>query len=208
MSGAATSREGYVSFRGYRTWYRIVGEQTAPEKLPLLCLHGGPGATSYYLEPLAAMADTGRQVIFYDQLGCGRSDQPSDPSMWTVELFVDEVQTGMFRTGPFVRSREMGLAPDLLTIGKGTSDMMFPFALTLHSGEVQQRLDQVRCRLNRHISAPQPPWAGRRKRSDLGDRSPPCAGNARRATFHPLLPTVSSPRSRSSSDRSFQAAMQ
>lgn len=92
MSSTIASKEGYIPFRGYQTWYRIVGEQTSPGKLPLLCLHGGPGATSYYLEPLAGMADTGRQVIFYDQIGCGRSDQPSDPSMWTVDLFVAEVQ--------------------------------------------------------------------------------------------------------------------
>ncbi|MDQ3547814.1 MAG: proline iminopeptidase-family hydrolase, partial [Chloroflexota bacterium] len=89
----AATQEGSIPFRGYQTWYRIVGEQAAPEMLPLLCLHGGPGAPSYYLEPLAAMAATGRQVIFYDQLGCGRSDQPSDPSMWTVVLFVDELRT-------------------------------------------------------------------------------------------------------------------
>ena len=92
MSSTITSQEGYVPFRGYRTWYRIVGEQASPGKLPLLCLHGGPGATSYYLEPLAGMAQTGRQVIFYDQLGCGRSDQPGDPSMWTIDLFLEEVQ--------------------------------------------------------------------------------------------------------------------
>jgi proline-specific peptidase len=92
MMVAPSSQEGYVPFRGFRTWYQIVGEQSAPEKLPLLCLHGGPGAPSYYLEPLAAMAATGRQVIFYDQLGCGRSDQPSDPAMWTVDLFIDEVR--------------------------------------------------------------------------------------------------------------------
>jgi len=92
MSSTIASKEGYIPFRGYQTWYRIVGEQSSPGKLPLLCLHGGPGATSYYLEPLAGMANTGRQVIFYDQIGCGRSDQPSDPSMWTVDLFVDEVQ--------------------------------------------------------------------------------------------------------------------
>jgi adenosylmethionine-8-amino-7-oxononanoate aminotransferase len=38
-------------------------------------------------------------------------------------------------------SEEVGLQPDLLTIGKGTSDMMFPFALTLYSAAVRQRLD-------------------------------------------------------------------
>jgi acetylornithine/succinyldiaminopimelate/putrescine aminotransferase len=51
-------------------------------------------------------------------------------------LLVDEVQTGMYRTGPFILSRTFGLTPDLLLLGKGTSDMMFPFALTLYSDAV------------------------------------------------------------------------
>ncbi len=55
-------------------------------------------------------------------------------------LFVDEVQTGMYRTGPFVRCQEVGVEPDLLTIGKGTSDMMFPFAVTLYSERVREQL--------------------------------------------------------------------
>jgi L-proline amide hydrolase len=82
--------EGRIPFRGYETWYRTVGE-TEPGKLPLLCLHGGPGATHDYLESMEAMAETGRKVVFYDQLGCGKSDLPDDPSLYTVELFVDEV---------------------------------------------------------------------------------------------------------------------
>ena len=83
--------EGFVPFRGYRTRYRVVGEGEEPGKLPLLCLHGGPGGTHDYIEPLEGMAATGRRTIFYDQLGCGGSDLPDDPSLWTVELFVDEV---------------------------------------------------------------------------------------------------------------------
>jgi acetylornithine/succinyldiaminopimelate/putrescine aminotransferase len=55
-------------------------------------------------------------------------------------LLVDEVQTGMYRTGPFVRSRALGLTPDLLLLGKGTSDMMFPFSLTLYTDEVAELL--------------------------------------------------------------------
>ncbi|MGN0075608.1 MAG: hypothetical protein ACI38Z_01330 [Parafannyhessea sp.] len=39
-------REGYVPFAGYRTYYRIVGE-CEPGKLPLLAIHGGPGAAHY-----------------------------------------------------------------------------------------------------------------------------------------------------------------
>ena len=84
-------REGFIPFRGYRTWYRIVGDGEETGKLPILCLHGGPGMAHDYLEPLEALAATGRRVIFYDQLGCGKSDHPHDPSLWNVALFVDEV---------------------------------------------------------------------------------------------------------------------
>ncbi len=89
---ALGAREGTIAFCGYRVWYAIIGEQEElPGKLPLLCLHGGPGAGHDYLEPLAAIARSGRRVIFYDQLGCGNSDQPDNPSLWTVPLFVEEV---------------------------------------------------------------------------------------------------------------------
>ena len=83
--------EDFISFHGYKTWYRIVGTQEEEGKLPLLCLHGGPGTPHDYLEPLEAIAATGRRVIFYDQLGCGNSDHPHDPSLWEIELFVEEV---------------------------------------------------------------------------------------------------------------------
>ena len=84
-------KEGTVKFRGFETWYKVVGEQADEKKLPLLCLHGGPGVPHDYLESLAAMAATGRQVIFYDQLGCGNSTHVDDPALWTVDLFVEEV---------------------------------------------------------------------------------------------------------------------
>lgn len=91
MSAPIPTREGFISFRGYNVWYRLVGAGEARGKLPLLCLHGGPGATHDYLEPLESMSTTGRRVIFYDQLGAGNSDHPHNPSMWTVELFVEEL---------------------------------------------------------------------------------------------------------------------
>jgi len=62
---------------------------------------------------------------------------------WGYLLLIDEVQTGMFRTGPFTLSGALGLRPDLLVIGKGVSDMMFPFALTLCSAALREKLAQV-----------------------------------------------------------------
>jgi acetylornithine/succinyldiaminopimelate/putrescine aminotransferase len=61
---------------------------------------------------------------------------------WGYLVFVDEVQTGMYRTGPFTLSEQRGLTPDLLTVGKGVCDMMFPFALTLYSAALQRQLDE------------------------------------------------------------------
>lgn len=80
--------EGTVDVGGYRVWYGRVGEGG----VPLLTLHGGPGAGHDYLESLEALA-ADREVVFYDQLGCGRSDTPEDPSLWKMERFVDEVDT-------------------------------------------------------------------------------------------------------------------
>jgi acetylornithine/succinyldiaminopimelate/putrescine aminotransferase len=58
-------------------------------------------------------------------------------------LLVDEIQTGMYRTGPFTISGEIGLSPDLLLLGKGTSDMMFPASLVLYSGALHNRLEHL-----------------------------------------------------------------
>ena len=82
------NEEGRIDVDGHRVWCRRVGERG----VPLLLLHGGPGAGHDYLEPLAGLAER-RAVIFYDQLGCGRSDQHDDPSLWRIERFVREVDT-------------------------------------------------------------------------------------------------------------------
>lgn len=79
--------EHYVEVPGGRVWCRVVGSGAG---LPLLVLHGGPGFTCEYLDSLADLGDE-RPVVLYDQLGCGRSDRPRDPSLWTVSRFVEEV---------------------------------------------------------------------------------------------------------------------
>ncbi len=84
-------KEDVLSFRGHKVWYRVAGAREVLGRLPLLCLHGGPGLPHDYLEPVEAVAAAGRRVIFYDQLGCGNSDHPYDPSLWTVDLFLSEL---------------------------------------------------------------------------------------------------------------------
>jgi L-proline amide hydrolase len=84
--------EGRIPFKGGHTWYRSVEAERDEGKPPLLCLHGGPGANWLHVKPYEALADE-RRVVFYDQLGSGNSalTEPHDESMWTPELFVEEV---------------------------------------------------------------------------------------------------------------------
>jgi proline-specific peptidase len=97
VSDASRVDEAYVPFRGGRTWYRSVAaaSEAASEddaRLPLLCLHGGPGANWLHLKPYEALADE-RRVVFYDQIGSGNSglEEPHEVSIWQPELFVEEI---------------------------------------------------------------------------------------------------------------------
>jgi proline-specific peptidase len=80
--------EGYAEVEGGRVWYRRLGGGDA---LPILLLHGGPGAAHDYMLPLAERLSARRPAIVYDQLGCGRADKPDDTSLWTVDRSVREV---------------------------------------------------------------------------------------------------------------------
>lgn len=88
----ARERDGYIDYHGYKTYYRIFGEQTDNGKLPLFVLHGGPGAPHNYLLPYKEIADRyDREVIFYDQIGCGKSNIPhQEDDFYTYDLWVDE----------------------------------------------------------------------------------------------------------------------
>ena len=80
--------EGQIDVTGGRVWYRTYGEGDATA---VLLLHGGPGAASDYMQPLAERLGEHRPAIVYDQLGCGRSEHPDDDSLWTVDRSVAEV---------------------------------------------------------------------------------------------------------------------
>lgn len=84
--------EGFVDYvydgDTYRLWYGRIGSGSGS---PALVLHGGPGGNHHNLVAFQALADE-RPVIFYDQLGCGKSDRPDNPSLWIAERYFDEVR--------------------------------------------------------------------------------------------------------------------
>jgi L-proline amide hydrolase len=84
--------EGVATFGEWETWYRVTGDLSS-DKTPLVVVHGGPGCTHDYVLSIASIADTGRPVIHYDQLGNGRSTRLPDmgEDFWTVDLFLAEL---------------------------------------------------------------------------------------------------------------------
>lgn len=80
--------EGRVPVTGGEVWYRSEGDGSG---IPLLCLHGGPGADSSAFFGGASHVGPARRVVVYDQLGSLRSEQPGDPALWTVDRFVEEL---------------------------------------------------------------------------------------------------------------------
>jgi proline iminopeptidase len=79
--------EGTIAVPGGIVWFKRVGGGTGR---PLLAVHGGPGLPHNYISSLERLADE-REVVFWDQLGCGNSERPSNPALWTMERSVAEM---------------------------------------------------------------------------------------------------------------------
>jgi proline iminopeptidase len=79
--------EGFVDANGVMIYYESLG--SGP---PLLVVHGGPGAShDYFLPYLLPLARTNR-LVFIDERGSGKSSKLDDPSGYTVENMVEDVE--------------------------------------------------------------------------------------------------------------------
>ncbi|MFG1951756.1 alpha/beta hydrolase [Micromonospora sp. NPDC048830] len=68
---------------------------------PIVFLHGGPGVADmdHDAPVLGKLADTGRDVWLYDQLGTGRSSRLADPSGYSLERDVADLEQVRRRIG-------------------------------------------------------------------------------------------------------------
>lgn len=88
---ALDSKTGFASVLGYRLFYKSF-PPNGMNRGTVLSLHGGPGMTHDYVLALADLSESGFQVYFYDQLGCGKSERPRNIALFTVERAVEEVE--------------------------------------------------------------------------------------------------------------------
>ncbi len=80
-------REGFIAGAGARIYYKTLGRG-----VPLLLLHGGPGAdhTDFLpaLKPLARCC----QLVLIDERGSGRSERLADPKGYTLTNMVKDIE--------------------------------------------------------------------------------------------------------------------
>lgn len=77
----------------HRLCYNIARPMNLSSKqsAPLVVLHGGPSVPSNYLYPLVNVVPY-RSIIFYDQLGCGKSDEPTDSALYSIQNSVHDLK--------------------------------------------------------------------------------------------------------------------
>ena len=74
----------------FKIWTKKIGNNP---KMKLLLLSGGPGASHEYFECMESfMPAEGIEIIYYDQLGTGFSDNPADTAFWSLPRYVEEVE--------------------------------------------------------------------------------------------------------------------
>jgi proline iminopeptidase len=74
----------------FKVWTKRVGNNP---KVKILLLNGGPGGTHEYFQCFENfLPQEGIEFIYYDQLGCGNSDNPDDTAYWDLNRFVEEVE--------------------------------------------------------------------------------------------------------------------
>src|SRR5580700_3570183 len=80
-------QEGFIDSRGVLIYYMTVGRGA-----PLVIVHGGPGASHDYLLPYLLPLARHNRLIFIDERGSGKSEKLEDPSGYTVENMVEDVE--------------------------------------------------------------------------------------------------------------------
>jgi proline-specific peptidase len=79
--------EGFADANGLLIYYKQIGTGE-----PLVILHGGPGASHDYFLPYLLPLVRNNRLIFIDERGSGRSQKIEDPSGYTVENMVEDVE--------------------------------------------------------------------------------------------------------------------
>jgi proline iminopeptidase len=81
-------QEGFVDAHGMLIYYTSLGAGK-----PLVIVHGGPGASHDYFLPYLLPLSRSHRIVLIDERGSGKSEKLEDPSGYTVEAMVEDVES-------------------------------------------------------------------------------------------------------------------
>lgn len=85
--------EGIIQKIRLKEGYDVVAYIHGEGEETLFCANGGPGLPCNYIrDSHSILAQQGYKVVAWDQLGCGASDRPDDPCLWTLGRYVEEAE--------------------------------------------------------------------------------------------------------------------
>lgn len=90
MTSRLINGETRLTVNGVAHWCKIAGAEHAG--VPLVIVHGGPGGHVYNFEhTIGPQLEAFSTVIYYEQRGCGRSEQAADPYTYSLEMLVADL---------------------------------------------------------------------------------------------------------------------
>ena len=80
----------HITNNKYRTYLEVYGKKISKEDIPIIFIHGGPGATHNYLLPISTLK-INEPMIFYDQINSGRSTSKYKDNMLQISNFIEQL---------------------------------------------------------------------------------------------------------------------
>lgn len=75
---------------GVEHWVKISGIEH--ESIPIVVLHGGPGGNNYvYENTIGKKIENYATIIYYEQRGCGRSEEPHSNDDYSIDLLTGDL---------------------------------------------------------------------------------------------------------------------
>ncbi|MEY8348050.1 alpha/beta fold hydrolase [Bacillus cereus] len=83
--------EQYINIQGIKHWCKVAGAKY--NTVPLIVVHGGPGGNHYVFErTIGPRIESFTTVIYYEQRGSGRSQEPEDENDYSIDTLVRDLE--------------------------------------------------------------------------------------------------------------------
>ncbi|MBN1438843.1 MAG: alpha/beta hydrolase [Anaerolineales bacterium] len=132
-----------VSIGGFDLFYRELGP--ADDPAPVVLLHGGPGHSSLSFKQGFDFLAPDRRVVYYDQRGSGNSQIRPDPSLYTIEQLVEELD-GL--------RRDILRAEKIVLVGHSAGGALAQRYALAHPDRVERMILVGSIRINNGIGIP------------------------------------------------------